>query len=337
LQLAAALVATLAVAQQLVYLPLIWSASSSADGPSTEARRFALVNGCAAAVWTNGIGTLVMAYAPSLRLNSRKKMESYTGPGSGIFVYGAGALIVCLAMVVSQLSFTGADAITDYSVVAAVVSVFVTAFLDQRAGPLLFLIAISADVVLMYIQFGISGVFGHLTHCLNATMLIFLSFYLLATVGTDLLWRRLPTKVVDFVDNFVGLMVVGGTSLATLLFFGSCALYAAYDGALIDQRQYRTADRRFERTAAIFIAEHFVPLLVWLPLYTCRCEAEQLGVSIRTKIWYLAPIFPLTVWSIVLYSSDLALDHASSWLDSLGFVVGGCVIGVAPWLAMVWV
>ena len=100
-------------------------------------------------------------------------------------------------MVVSQLSFTGADAITDYSVVAAVVSVFVTAFLDQRAGPLLFLLAISVDMMLMYTQFGISGVFGHLTHCLNATMLIFLSFYLLATVGTDLLWRVLPRHVVD--------------------------------------------------------------------------------------------------------------------------------------------
>lgn len=338
LQLAAALVATLAAAHPLVHLPAIWSDGACGDAsctPSNAARRFAVMNGSTASLWVNGVGTLLMAYAPSLRLKTRAEQES-TKQDFELTVYGAGALIVCVVMAVSQLSFTGADAITDYSVVAAVVSVFVTAFLDQRAGPLLFLIAISADVVLMYIQFGISGVFGHLTHCLNATMLIILSLYLILTTTVDVLWRRLPTKVVDFVDNFTGLMVVAGTSLAALLFFGSVALYATYDGALIDQRQYRSADRRFERTVAIFIAEHFLPLLVFLPLYSCRCEAEQLGISTRTKIWHLAPIFPLAVWSTVLFTSDLALNHAQEWIRSLGFLVGVCLVGVAPWLAMVW-
>lgn len=167
-------------------------------------------------------------------------------------------------------------------------------------------------------------------------MIVLMLLYVLVTGTLDLLWASLPRWVIEALDAVTGFIAVCGTSISIILYLATSALYASYDGQHIDSTQYRAADNRYERTTAAMIAEHWLPALVWLTLYSCRCEVEILSMHVRVGAWYGAILLPAIIWLSVLDGSDLALTHAHSWYDSAPFIVSVLVVSVVPWVALVW-
>jgi hypothetical protein len=339
-QFVGAFISTMAISEQLSNLTGIFSAAACNSEvickPAFLARRFSLTNSCPAALWLNAFGTLLLAFAPSLRVKSRNTME-IKSRNFELTVYSVMGTVVCVFTLTTYLSFTGAEAITDYAAVAATLAVAITAFADSLVGSALFVIAVGADMIMLWSAYGGLLIFGHFTHCTNAIMLMLLALYVLITTVVDFTWRWLPARAVELSDSVGGMLVIAGTSLGVLLFLTSSALQASYDGILIQDNQFRAADGRYERTCASFIMEHWLPVLVWLPLYSCRCEVEQLRYRTRAIVWYGAALIPAIVWlSAVAAQPDALPTWANGWYSSSGFVISLGVAGLVPWSVVVW-
>jgi hypothetical protein len=165
--------------------------------------------------------------------------------------------------------------------------------------------------------------------------MLLLCFYLVLAIVVEAGWCWLPQQFVDACDQVSGALTVMGTSIAAALFLGTCALYASYDGQGVAESQFRAADRRYARTCAAFVMEHWFPLLIWLPLYGCRCEVELLTRATRAVLWYVAVLLPITLWIVVVAGAQLARARAV-WYESGPFVLSVVTIAVAPWACMVW-
>jgi hypothetical protein len=337
-QFVGAFIATMSTSEQMSNLTGIFSAGAcDAERickPAFLARRFALMNGNAAGLWMNGFGTLLLAFAPSIRMKSRAEVEEQSRSFE-LTVYAVISLFVCIVSLFVYLSFTGAEALTDYAAVAATLAVGITAFVDSLVGALIFVVAVGADIVMLWSTYGYLYVFGHFTHCTNAVMILLLTIYVLVTTVVDFTWRLLPTRIVDYADRVAGILAIAGTSLAVLLFLATCALQASYDGALVADSQFRAGDNRYERTAASFIMEHWLPVLVWLPLYSCRCEVELLKYTWRALIWYSIAVVPLCIWLFMLGQVQLQ-NWADGWYSSGAFTLALGVGAIVPWSVVVW-
>jgi hypothetical protein len=333
-----AFIATMATSEQMTNLTGIFSAGActaeSICKPAFRARRFALMNGNSAALWLNAFGTLLMAFAPSIRMKSRREVEEQSR-NFELTVYAVVSLLVCLVTLFVYLSFTGAESLTDYAAVAATLAVVITAFLDSLIGALIFAVAVGADIIMLWATYGYIYVFGHFTHCTNAVMILLLALWVLITATVDFTWRWLPPRVVEISDRVAGILAIAGTSLGVLLYLSSCALQASYEGSLVQDTQFRAPDRRYERTAAAFIMEHWLPVLIWLPLYSCRCEVELLKYTWRAGIWYSIATVPLIIWLFMLSDIDLP-NWADGWYQSGAFTLSLGVGALVPWLVVVW-
>ena len=338
MQLSAAFVCMMSFSENLAALTAIWSASACADVElcrhAWEARRFAVVTTAASGLWYTGLGTLVLGFAPSIRVRTQAQAAQVGNLEVG--VYANVALTGCVFALLSYLSFTGANALTDYAAVAAVASVGITAFLDPLAGAAVFIVAVGSDIVQLYIEYGVYGVFGHFTHCSNGFMLVLMLLYISIMYTLDCFWLCIPERTKDVLYRATGVIAVLGTSIAALLFCASAALLCSFSGQLVAESQYRPGDSRYARTMAIAIAEHWLPLLVWIPLVVCRCEVEQLSFCTRATFWYLAPFMPLLLWSVMLSIDQDAVKHASGWYASNTAITSIVAIGLTPWAAMIW-
>ena len=340
-QMSAAFVATMAASEQLVNLGAIFSAGACGSrevcAEAWRARRFAVVNGCAAGLWLNGFGTVLLAYAPSIRVRTRKEMNELSRSFE-ITIYAGISTLACLSTAVGYLSFSGAEALTDYAVVGAVTACLFSAFLDSLLGATLFLVSVGADLVVIASNYGAEVVFGHFSHCSNAIMLLLLAVYVLITFTVDVAWRVLPPRLVEWADQVAGVMTVAGTSLSVMLFLGTSGLYASYNGILLPESGYRAADNRYERWTAAIICEHWLSVLVWLPLYSCRCEVEQLSARTRAVIWYTALLVPTIIWWIVSSNNngDESMAHVNDTYAATHFVLAILTVVAIPWLVVVW-
>ena len=79
-----------------------------------------------------------------------------------------------------------------------------------------------------------------------------------------------------------------------------------------------------------------MPLLIWLPIYSCRCEVEQLRWRVRLLAYYTAPVVPLVLWTIVVNANDASFGHTLSWQESSAFLAAVALVGVVPWVVFVW-
>ena len=151
-----------------------------------------------------------------------------------------------------------------------------------------------------------------------------------------MLWRWLPRALVDVCDAVLGVLAIAGTSASTALYLAAAATAASYDGQLLDDALLRGPDNRFARTAAAGVVEHWLPLLVWLPLYGCRCEAEVLGWRVRALTWYSSAALPALVWLLSLAALEETPTSSVAWMDTSAFLLSLGTVAVAPWLVLAW-
>lgn len=338
-QLTAAFVATLAQSDAMDGLPAIWSAGACASAslcqPAYEARRLSVVNQSPSALWLNGLGTFVLAYAPGLRFQTRDAMLN-TRRSFEMAIYGLAGAAVIVATLISYLSFTGAEALTDYALVGATIAVFITSYIDSLAGALCFGTCLVADIATNWAADGAAGVFIHLSRCYELYLVVLLTLYVVVGVFAETLWRCVPRELVDVCDQILGTLAIAGTSAAAALYLAATALTASYDGQLLDETHLRGPDHRFARTSAAMIVEQWLPLLVWLPLYGRRYEVEFLTARARGAIWYTSALVPVVMWAISLLALQESPTQAVGWSDTGPYQVGLLVVAAAPWSVLVW-
>jgi hypothetical protein len=306
---------------------------------------------CSSALWLNGLGTLLMAYAPSLRLTSRAEMlaattttaTTTTADKFEVVVYALLCAGVGAGFAVQYLSFSGGEALTDYAVVGALVSLFLAAHVESILGVALFASCLGVDLAMVWLAHGATDAFLHLPHCATVTMLVLMTLYVFSSTLVELLWWWLPAALVEAFDGARGVLVVAGTSVAVGTYLLGCAIYASYDGELYDDEVLvRAGDKRFARTAAAAAMTHWLPLLLWLPLYGCRCEAEMLIQPVRAAVWYGAIAVPIMAWQAATGAADAdTADTADTATVASSYgseprVVAIVSIVIVPWVVLPW-
>ena len=144
----------------------------------------------------------------------------------------------------------------------------------------------------------------------------------------------MPPTLVDAMDRATGALAVAGTSLNILLYLGSAALLASYDGSLLPEDRYRSGTNRFAKTTAIWMLQHFLGLPVWLSVYASRWETEILSVTTRTLTWYGVIAVPLIGWITILLLTEQGYETGTSWMGDPAFVLGFVTIAFIPWIAL---
>ena len=116
--------------------------------------------------------------------------------------------------------------------------------------------------------------------------------------------------------------------MAVALYCASACLLMINNGSLGNLQD--TADGT--RFSISFIYQHFLPVFIWAPLYTCRCEIQLLNRMQRVVVWLA--MLPLDVLAYAICLSVLGRSPPTLEVVELG-AIWGCVFGagVVPWLA----
>lgn len=333
LMLFAAFSATLAVSEQQVQLTAVWGASGcpSATCPAAGlARRNSLMNTTPMQLWINALGMVVLAYAPDERVNSREEERTM---GTEITVWGTVSLFGCVAVAISYLSFTGTEAYVDYAVVLAIASIGISSFYDTWFGSLSFLTALGIDE-LMKLQYShASALLTYFTHASLLVSFLLLLLKVLLSGLVETFWYCMAPSLIAVMDDAVGLITIAGTSITTALFLGTTALLIGYGGNWLEPDNFAEPDERYARTWAVAILEHWLPALLWFPLYFRKSEVANVAAFYRILTWLLAPVVPLIVWGVALASTSKPIDHAYAAFEP-AFLLAIITIGVLPWSAL---
>jgi len=328
---AAAFVTTLAQSDHHVQLGLVINerACPSETCPAAGvARRRAVVSCSSAALWFVAFGVAAMAFSPELQ--NGRHTEPTNETAADVVVAGLASLIVCLIACGVYLAFSGPGMFVDIAVVVGILSVGASAFLDRFSGSLLFLLASAINVYGTLLTSHVSELAVFFTH-----VSLFCSFVLLLVrsalvLVVDFFWWALKPADVEWLDDAIGIATIGGVSITSFLYFASALLIGAYDGALLPQSTYEQPDGRFARTFAAAILEHWIPVLVWVPLFINGVETARLRRSVVQTVFFSAMLFPLVLWAIALAVIDTPPTY-SQYSISPTFLLGLVVCVVAPW------
>ena len=301
-QFAAAFVATLALSDQLEGFPSLWEintacASSVACPFAFSTRRFAIVNACPSAAWTNALGTLLLAH----KLEDRPRVGSALAP----FSVAAAALLAALLALWIYLGASWEGARVETASIIGVVAVFTIGFVDRQIGVLAFALAVVVDLLSMLRTSEAVTIFSRPEVCCNVASTALLCAY------------------ASFSGNAASSLAIAGASISTLVFVVAGAVVAAYSGDVFDVGP--SAD-----VAASFLLQCYLPLLSWVSALGRKPDVHALGVNTRRGAWLLSPAVPIAAWAAVL----LASGTPPSGLWSVSNVWIAIAAGVAPWLAL---
>lgn len=321
----AALASSLSQADQINWLPAIFgetacTSNSDACEVAATSRRFASVNTQASGLWLTAIGLFCLAYPINNRLKDRKQASTFVWNFAGS-VFGGIAAAAALGLVYMYSDFSGRGGHTDYLLLGSVFAIYWSVFFDTYVGTLIYVVGFTIDETLYANEYGIATLFSNPTHVALILCAGVLSLHIiLQTVA--FVWAPRQLQVL------IGILTAAGSSLAVALYLASAALLMSNNGSISNLRHNNDGTR----FSISFIYQHFVPLFVWAPLYSCRCELQLLTRTQRLATWLSMMPLVILVYAISLFIIGGAppiaeiLDTEAIW---------GCVVGVGlvPWLA----
>lgn len=321
----AALCASLTFGDQVNWLPAVFGDSAcKADSDACEAastsRRFASVNTQLPGLWLSALGLFALAYPVSARFYDRSEAARFTWSSAGS-LFGILALSIALSFVWGYADFSGPGGHTDYVMVITIVAIFWSTFFDTWLGTLIYVVAFVWEEVLYVEEYGLSNLFSHLTHI---TLLLCASLLILHSLLTSLAFCYTQR----WLENLIGMVTVAGSSLAVALYCASACLAMSSNGSLGELQDTEDGTR----FAIAFTYQHFLPIFIWAPLYTCRCEVQLLTRAQRLLTWFGVVLVDLALYGAVLS----VLEHPPPTMALLDFYsLAGCVVGagVLPWAA----
>tara|TARA_X000001036_G_scaffold33877_3_gene27666 strand:+ start:1664 stop:3331 length:1668 start_codon:yes stop_codon:yes gene_type:complete len=321
-QLLAAFAASISTGLQVTHLPALYSGSAClGDAESCRSalmsRRFSLTNTQNAGLWLSSIGMLALAYPPTVRLTTRADVARYQWSFTGL-VFSVFAVVLAFLILWSNFAFNN---YVEYVLVLLLIAVIWSSYIDTWSGGFFYLAAFIWDEAMYINEVGIDRALTHATH----VSLFFNAFLLLVHTLLVAFRYSFPSRELEL---FTGATAVAGSSVAAGLFTASACLVMGYGGSI--EATYKMDDG--PRDSATFVFQHFAPLLVWAPIFTCRCEVNMLSKGVRAVIWLLAVPLVVAVYATVLAaisSGPPAVSFFDEWALP-GSLIGA---GVLPWAA----
>lgn len=323
-QLVAALAATLSYGDQANWLSPLFGhsacvGSSGACDVAATSRRFASANTQSSGLWLSALGLFALAYPTSNRFKTRDEVSNFSWSATGS-TFGIVAAISSLALVYLYVDFSGHGGHTDYVLMASLFAVYCSVFVDTFVGTVMYLVAFVIEEVFYVRNYGVAVLFSHATH---TTLVFSAALLILHLVLQSIAFCWAPREL----QLLIGVVTAAGSSLAVALYCASACLLMVNNGSL-GELQDTDDGTRF---AVSFIFQHFVPVLIWAPLYTCRCEIQLLNRAQRLIAWVL--VVPLDVILYAICLTVLDVNAPTAALVDAG-AIAGCVVGagLVPWL-----
>ena len=324
-QIVAALAASLTYGDQVNWLPAVFgetacSTNSDACEAAATSRRFASINTQVPGLWLSALGLFCLAYPTSSRFTDVSQVSNYVWDFAGS-LFGLAAVTAALLLLYVYCDFSGPGAHTDYIVLITVFAVYWSVFWDTYVGSLVYVAAFITEEVLYVRDYGFEVLFSHLTHVTLVFGAVVLMFSLLLQTVAFVYRPR-------WLQVLIGMSTAAGSSLSLALYCASACLLMINNGSLGNLQD--TDDGA--RFSISFILQHFVPVLVWAPLYTCRCEIQLLSRVQRLSVWLLVLPVDLAIYAACL--SVLGVAAPTAAIMDMG-ALWGCLLGagVLPWLA----
>ena len=333
LQLFAAFAATLAWSEQYTALTAVFGdmACQSESCPAAGlARRTALMNSMPMPIWLNAFGTVVLAYSPDAKIQTREDERGLSAP---VVAWGIASLVGCALMTIAYSSFSGPGAYVDYACLIALAAVAVSAFWDSWYGSLIFLVAIAIDEVYSLSNATVSEMLTYYTHCSLFVSFILLALRVVTSGISEFFWSELPVGVVAVLDDISGILTIAGTSITVFLYLATSILLVSYPGNWLGEDSYEQPDNKYARTWVAGILEHWLPVLIWLPLYTRKSETVNVAWRYRLITWILAILVVSALWIAFLATAQKGADHAM-WTYQPGFIFGMVAGALIPWVGV---
>lgn len=322
-QLVASLGASISYGHQINNLPALFGstackAATTACEAARVARRFAFANTPVSALWVSALGLLALGFPPSVRLYEKTNVYKWNifGNASGFVT-----LVASMILVIFNGDFGGKGAQTDYVLLAVIFAIYVSFFIDNMLGPLIYVAAMCVEEAFYVSLYGVETLFSHLTHLTLVVTTALLAVHTLLQIFNSF-------SRSGWLYSIMGVVTAIGTSLSLALYLGSASLVAVTNGNLgnlldVDNGRWM---------AFSFVLQHFFPLLIWISLIVCRCEFHLLNVWQRSVAW-IASLFLL----LVVYTFSLvALEQPPPTFSVIDAVsLSGAILGavIVPWLA----
>ena len=298
---------------------------STACDAAGKARRFALMNVCPSALWTNAAGTLVLAFSPPSQ-GKKPSRWPFSPVASMMAVF---ATVFAVMVVVAFSTFEGQGAEAELVAIAIVASTGVSAVFSLDAGLLLFASAVAYNQFASITASSIQTNFTFFTNCS-------------LSVGALLLFVRVAMSVAhastsgknECLALAVHLLSTASLSVFTALFLATNAIVVSYDGLLIGDGSYANGPNRYARTYVNFLAEHFLPFFACLPMLHWIQRHGVAWRCVEVTVWLASPLVPLALWIVCLMatSTDALTYDIYSYFDSVAFLVPAAVVVLAPWV-----
>lgn len=324
-QMLAALAASLTFGDQVNWLPAVFGSTACKGGidaceAASRSRRFAAVNTQLPGLWLSALGLFCLAYPPSARLFDRSQAARFTWNLAGS-IFGTIAGLSAVALVWSFADFSGPGWHTDYTMLITIFAIFWSTFFDTWAGTLIYVTAFVWEEFLYVADNGFTVLFSHFTH---VTLIFCASLLILHLLLASVAYFTAP----QWLESFIGMVTVAGSSLAVGLYCASACLMMSSSGSINEIENFEDG----ARTATTFIYHHFVPVMIWAPLYTCRCEVQKISRMQRLFSWVAAALLDLIVYVILLRVMNVSAS-AIELVD--GWSLAGCALGagILPWAA----
>jgi len=305
---------------QAIYGPSACQSADSVCKVAATSRRFASVNTPLSGLWLSALGLFALAFPPSARIFSQNDADKFSWSRSGL-VFGTLAAAIATTLVFLHGSFEGKGGHISYVMLAMIVAVYWSTYLDHWTGSLIYVIAFVWDQIIYVRDWGTDALLKHATSITLICNTILLAMHMLLTTFYYFGERRV-------LQSLVGIITVAGSSLAVGLYTASACLLMSTDGSY-DVSEFHTRSTG-SITAASFFSQHFIPVFIWAPLYVCRCEVSLLTRNQRIATWYLSAALVVGIYFMVLAQIEVSPPYGLDAVALLGCAFGA---GVLPWAA----
>jgi hypothetical protein len=329
----AALWALVGQAKSIESMLILYGPGSCSGGDdvcyeAARSRRLAIVNGSTGSLWICSLAAMVFSFAVEKRflesnLTNAESMWKRQGMGISLALLGA-----AVAGVLTNSQLDGAQWHTEICTVAALLGAFLSSVSDTLLGTTIYAVAMTYEQVMLLQNYGAEQVFVHLTHCTLFVSLAFMWMHVgLMALKDILLWRFFEVENESIINRGLGIVATVGTSLSFGLYMASAVLLAASNGQIPQEEGDMFRGGSPSRSMIAFALDHFVPLLVWIPLYACRCEVNLVTAWTRAIAWLVAVPLQAVLYIVILAIVGQAAPTVSIVQFSGASVVGsGCAI-----------
>jgi len=315
----------------ILYGPGSCSGGQDVCYEAARSRRLVMVNGSTGPLWICSLAAMVFSFAVEKRFLERNPTHAesmWKRQGMGISLALLGAAIVG---VLTNSQLDGAQWHTEICTVAALLGGFFSSISNTLLGTTIYATAMTYEQVLLLQNYGAERVLVHLTHCTLFSSLVLMWVHVgLMALKDILLVSYFEVDNESVINRGLGIVATFGTSLTFGLYLASAVLLSASNGQIPQEEGELFRGESPTRSMIAFALDHFVPLLVWIPLYACRCEVNLVNAWTRSIAWILA--VPLQV---VLYSVLLAVIGQAAPTVSIVQFSGASVVGSA--CAITWI